>query len=394
MEGRLPDWTQLPPPPPLLQACIVMPVRNEAPRLRAALAALAAQRTRAGVLLDRSRFEIIVLANNCSDASAAVVRRFAARQPTLALHVVEVQFAAAVAHVGHARACLMDRACERLARTAGGAGVIVSTDGDTRVAPDWLAATLTEIAAGADAVGGRITTEPAAGDPPALLQQVRRDATYRRLRVRLESLLDPDAADPWPRHHQHFGASLAVRVDAYRRVGGCPAERFLEDEALFRKLRAHDLAVRHSDKVRVVTSGRRRGRVEVGLSQQLREWATLAARRDVVHVPDPQAWAATIALRRRLRVLWQVRQQNLAQSPGHGARAAEAAPELRSVARLLLRRNAAPAWLQAAWTGATSFGALWAQVEPALQQQRAPTLPIQLALTRLRALLAQHAAVG
>jgi len=43
------------------------------------------------------------------------------------------------------------------------------------------------------------------------------------LLAELEGWLDPDPADPLPRHHQHFGASLAVTVDAYRRAGGLPS---------------------------------------------------------------------------------------------------------------------------------------------------------------------------
>ena len=36
------------------------------------------------------------------------------------------------------------------------------------------------------------------------------------------ALLDSVFHDPWPRHYQHFGASLAVTADAYRRAGGLP----------------------------------------------------------------------------------------------------------------------------------------------------------------------------
>lgn len=73
-----------------------------------------------------------------------------------------------------------------------------------------------------------------------------RDAAYRQLCVCLEDLLDPTPADPWPRHHQHFGASLALTTRACRRVGGLPEVRFLEDKALCQALRRHDLVLRHS----------------------------------------------------------------------------------------------------------------------------------------------------
>lgn len=47
----------------------------------------------------------------------------------------------------------MNEAWRRLSTTSGGSGLIASTDGDTRMGPGWLAATLAEVRAGADAVG-------------------------------------------------------------------------------------------------------------------------------------------------------------------------------------------------------------------------------------------------
>ena len=112
--------------------------------------------------LDRCRFEVIVLANNCVDDTAAVARAAAARYPGLALHVVDLALPEPHAHVGAARRLLMDEAARRLLQTPRGAcGVIASTDADTRVAPDWLAATLAEVERGADAVGGRRPLGPA-----------------------------------------------------------------------------------------------------------------------------------------------------------------------------------------------------------------------------------------
>ena len=224
---------------------------------------------------------MLVLANNCTDATAALARQQAHRWPQLALHVAEIILPAPQAHVGRARRLLMDEACARL-ELADGTGIIASTDADTRVAPTWVAAIVAEVAAGADAVGGRIRTEyeEAVADDQPRLRSLRRiqthDAAYRLLCARLEHAIDPAPADPWPRHHQHFGASLAITARAYRRVGGLPEVRFLEDEALCQRLRQHDLALRHSPHVQVLTSARREGRVEVGLSWQLREWLRMS----------------------------------------------------------------------------------------------------------------------
>ena len=137
---------------------MIIPVRNEQTTIETTLRALVEQRDLHGQPLDRRRYEIIVLANNCTDATAALVRRFAARQPTLALDLAEITLPAPIAHVGMARRIAMDQAYRRLIGLGRARGVIASTDGDTRVTPTWIATTLDAIHQGADAVGGRIVT--------------------------------------------------------------------------------------------------------------------------------------------------------------------------------------------------------------------------------------------
>jgi len=129
--------------------------------------------------------------------------------------VVEVKWPAAIANVGRARRALMDVASQRLLDAGTAHGIIISTDADTRVATDWLAATVPAIDAGADAVGGRIVTEVDDALPATAQRLMRLDDRYRLWRERLACLIDPDPGDPWPRHHQHFGASLAVTETAY-----------------------------------------------------------------------------------------------------------------------------------------------------------------------------------
>ena len=292
---------QLPPPHAELRMSIIIPAKNEAANLPATLAALAAQIDLQGQPLPAGSVEVIVLANNCTDATAAVVQHQALRWPQLGLHGATLGLPAAQAHVGRARRLLMDAACARLEQAGHSHGIIASTDADTRVAPTWVAAIQSEIAAGADAVGGRILTEITSPDLLPLRRIQLRDAAYRQLCARLEGLLDPAPADPWPRHHQHFGASLALTASAYRRVGGLPEVRFLEDEALCQALRRHDLTLRHSLQVQVLTSARREGRVEVGLSWQLREWLRMSEQQREPHVDSPAQLAALWVARRQLR---------------------------------------------------------------------------------------------
>ncbi|MDB5269069.1 MAG: hypothetical protein JWP58_2109 [Hymenobacter sp.] len=331
---------QLPPPRAGLRISVIIPAKDEAATLPATLAALAAQTTEHGEPLPPDSFEVIILANNCQDATAAVVRRQAQRFPALVVHIAELCLTGDTAHVGRARRLLMDEACARLEQVGQPAGIIASTDADTQAAPDWLAAIQAEIAAGADAVGGRILTSDDDAGPVALQRIQTHDAAYRLLCTRLEDLIDPAPLDRWPRHHQHFGASLALTARAYRRVGGLPEVRFLEDEALCQELRRHDLALRHSLRVHVLTSARRQGRVEVGLSWQLNEWLRMSQQQREPHVENPVQLLRQWQLRHQLRACW-------AGSPG-------ASPDA-AMARLGLPVATVLAQMQQAAT----FGALW-----------------------------------
>ena len=66
--------------PPLvgLQVSVVIPAKDEAEGLPATLAALANQTDLQGQPLPPGCFEVLVLANNCTDATAEVVRQQAA----------------------------------------------------------------------------------------------------------------------------------------------------------------------------------------------------------------------------------------------------------------------------------------------------------------------------
>ncbi|QKG53562.1 glycosyltransferase [Hymenobacter sp. BRD67] len=361
---------QLPPPAAALQACVIIPAKDEATTLPATLAALAAQTTLAGQTLPAGMLEVIVLANNCIDRTAAAVRQAARRHPSLVVHVAEVQLPRSHAHVGRARRLLLDEAAQRLEDTIGPTGVLLSTDADTLVASTWLAATLREIEEGAEAVGGRILTQTPAAVAPCPVRRIQlRDAAYRVLLRQLEDLVDPCAVDPWPSHHQHFGASLALTVRAYRQVGGLPAVPFLEDESLWQLLLQHDLPVRHSPRVQVYTSARRCGRVEVGLSWQLREWETLTEQQREPLVPCPHELVRVWRTRRSLRAWWQ-----------QGAVAV--GPELARLARAL--EIPVPDLLKQA-RGTAAFGQLWQWVEAT----RGAILPVPLngALRDLRTYL-------
>ncbi len=81
-------------------------------------------------------------------------------------------------------------------------GSILPTDADCRVEPGWLRANLRAIRAGADAVAGRTIIDPAdeALIPTALIEADARECAYAALLDEIAAAIDPDLADPWPRH--------------------------------------------------------------------------------------------------------------------------------------------------------------------------------------------------
>ena len=118
-----------------------------------------------------------------------------------------------------------------LAAEAAPAGVILTTDADASPADSWVEANLRALAVGVDIVGGYIVGDPdeEARLGPGFLHRARLHARYGELRDELAALIDPLDHDPWPRHHDHTGGSLAVRSSVYRAVGGMDAVPFRED---------------------------------------------------------------------------------------------------------------------------------------------------------------------
>ena len=367
--GGMIDFSALTEPVAGLRCVIVVPARNEEALLPRALQALRQQHAVAWP------HEIMVLANNCDDGTAAAARAIAASNHRAPVHVLEVHWPTTEANVGRARRVLMDEAVNRLERAGADRGVVISTDADTQVSNDWLASNLAAVDAGADAVGGRIVTDDDHTLPDTLQRLKQLDDSYRLLRARLEALVDPDPADPWPRHHQHFGASLAVTAAAYRAVGGLPSVPFLEDEALVRLLRRHDRRVRHCPHVQVSTSARLDGRAAVGLSWQLREWAMRSAADDTPQVCDPTSESERWRLRRRARAMW------LASRGSTG----EHLPIRGLLTQVAAALNTAGHELENRVALSTSFGGFWEDIE-----QRLPGLaqiPMVDAVERLQRLI-------
>ncbi len=263
---------QLRPRSPGCRLSVTVPAKDEAAFITATLEALYQQVNDVGQSLDQATYEVILLANNCTDDTAQVARRFARTHPDFQLHIVERQLAAEVACVGTARRLMMEAAARRLPEK----GIICTTDADTLVDRHWVFATLRAFDRGAQAVGGRIIVPrgPRTGYRKIYLQ----DVTYRMLQARLESMIDPSPHDPWPRHFHQYGPSMAVRVDAYRKCGGMPALRAIEDVALGWALERADIFFVHDPAVKVYTSDRKSERVQgQAFSHALDEWTSMTA---------------------------------------------------------------------------------------------------------------------
>lgn len=268
--------------------CVCVPARNEEAKLPVLLEALAHQ--------DLGRVvPVLVVLNNTHDGSVAAIAAAQVRwRGRLRVQVETVTFPPALAHAGSARRHAMAIGAQALGRHPD--AVLISTDADSRPPADWVRANLEALDAGADLVGGRLEIDDR--DPlPAPLAASRAlwDAYWSRVRA-LEDALDPVPCDPAPRHGDHTGASLALRVRTWRAAGGVPAIPTGEDRALVAAALAAGARLRHPPTVWTRVSGRSVGRAAGGMADHLAaEAGTLHAGRPIL-APGFDQW--------RERALW------------------------------------------------------------------------------------------
>jgi hypothetical protein len=344
---------------PRYEAIVAVPARDERERIGDCLRALCLQQ-------GRTRHAVLLLLNNTSDGTADVVRRMI---PTLPrpVHVVEHAFAASKANAGQARRLAMAWAADLIKEN----GVLLTTDADGRVAPDWMETNVAALRQGADAVCGRavIDVEEAALIPTHLHTEEDRVCAYGALLDEIHALFDPDPADPWPRHTEHSGASIAVRKHFYVRAGGIPAVPTGEDRKFLQNLRCVDARIRHAPDVSVTVSGRIVGRAAGGMADTIRRRMETA---DIFlddRLESARACARRACTRQRLRRLW------MAHHHGPGLS--------RSLAMTVLKRNFSFLELTTEtllyWLNLPYFGTLWASVEESSAAlRRAPLKPAQL----------------
>jgi hypothetical protein len=241
-----------------------IPVHNEEDCIAALLRSFAAQ-TGCG------RFAVVLLLNNCTDRTRAIVETMAPALP-FTVHPIVRRLGPDRANAGTARRLAMREA----ARLAPANGVLLSTDADSVLPPNWIAANLAALRAGADAVAGRAVIDPddEAALPAQMVADEERVQLLTTLLDRIDWLIDPDPADSWPRHTEESGASIAVTKAAFTRIGGIPAMKLGEDRAFFAALKREDARIRHAPEIAVTVSGRLHGRAKGGMADTMRRRMT------------------------------------------------------------------------------------------------------------------------
>ncbi len=274
-------------------AAITIPARNEAARI---VPCLQAARTAL-----RGCGGIVLVVNGSDDATFSRARDWFAATGTagLLLDLAETP----PGGVGAVRRQAVAASASRLTRQ----GVVLTTDADSRVFPDWLDVNLSELKQ-ADLICGSVVPDSSefARLPRIISQRGAAEGEYTALTLAIRALIDPLAHDPAPSGLGASGASLAFRMPLHADVGGIPALPNNEDRGFAETAEDRGWRVRHSHGVRVSTSCRLDGRAPGGMAE------ALAAR---ISDPDPLVDsalepAARTVLRARLR---QVRRDRVVQ---------------------------------------------------------------------------------
>jgi glycosyl transferase family 2 len=254
------------------ETIVAIPARDEAGSIGPCLSALAHPVGLDGKRLDGAAFGVVLLLNNCRDATAEIARDFSRRLP-YQVRILLIELPDQQAHAGGARRFAMDAAADWVLEAKRADGYLLTTDADTRVAPDWIVRQHVAFAKGADVVAGMVYDDPTEFRrlPTKLRWRGRLEARYTWLLTEIEARLDPDPDDPWPRHAMAPGASLGVRLSWYRRVGGVPMLACGEDRTLVSRLSAAGARVRHCLQTRVITSCRLEGRAAGGAADTMRQ---------------------------------------------------------------------------------------------------------------------------
>lgn len=310
---------------------MAIPAKNEAALIVPCLKALATQSLPAD--------EIVLVVNNTSDDTIDLARAMADRLSSR-LHIVNVDLPPSQENAGFVRGIAMTRA----QALAGSRGMILTTDADSVVPANWVERNASWLEAGYDAVCGRAIIDPIdeRNLPGHLVADDAAETRYGRILDEIDHWADPRHWNPWPRHREASGASIAVRAAVYTAVGGLPPLSSSEDRAFVARLEQRDCKIRYDPALRVLVSGRSVGRAEGGMAATIArrlieqdEWADNRLER-------PLAAFRRAVLRRQARAVWQRAEQDVAPLAAH----------------LQMAASTVATALKAAW-----FGSAWADLE-------------------------------
>jgi hypothetical protein len=256
---------------PVTAVGVVVPARNEQDRITRCLASLRRALAHAP---DGVATAVAVVLDRCTDATPESVARLIGDWPEATTIIVHDEIPAGCATIGRtvpaaalrgsgvgARRDLGLRAVlDRLSGHPTARTWLLSTDADTTVPVDWVAAHLRHAADGVHAVAG--LADLALSCYRAIVEHGLHGAT----------------------HHHIYGANFGVRADAYLAVGGFPPDGAGEDHGLWQRLAAGGYTLAQPVGIRVRTSARLRGRADGGLAGLLR-----ALHRDGHHA-DQVTW--------------------------------------------------------------------------------------------------------
>ncbi|HTQ88074.1 MAG TPA: glycosyltransferase family 2 protein [Streptosporangiaceae bacterium] len=227
--------------PSVIQAAgVVVPAHDEETLLPACLTAL----RRAAGAVSIPVF-ILVVADTCTDQTAATAQAYGARVITIGAR-----------NVGAARAVGMAELLRLTAAVGPAATWLATTDADTLVPPGWLRRQLEYASAGWDVVLGTVAVTNWDGHPPHV------PTAFEALYQYGEGL-----------HPHVHGANLGIRASAYLAAGGFRPLRTAEDHALLAAATEAGCLVLQASDISVETSARRQARAPRGFSHLLRTLA-------------------------------------------------------------------------------------------------------------------------
>lgn len=224
---------------------VVIPARDEADLIGPCLRHLRVALARLPGRIERA---VCVVADRCVDDTASVARAEFAGWPdarVLANHYAPT--------IGQVRALGFRQVSAILASHDQARTLLLSSDADSVVEPDWALAHLRLAERGWHGVAGVAELESTV--PPRVA------ARYAAIR---------DRARTRHGHGNVYGANLGVRADAYASVGGFAPLANGEDQDLWRRLDAAGFRLTYATEPVARTSARQHGRATDGVAALLR----------------------------------------------------------------------------------------------------------------------------